>query len=50
MPLAPVLPAQRPLVQIGRRHPKNGTDKTAPPTRETPVLFHANIRGPGYCN
>ena len=29
---------------------KNGTDKTAPPTRETPVLFHANIRGPGYCN
>ena len=29
---------------------KNGTDKTAPPTQERPILLHANIRGRGYYN
>ncbi|MGY3464662.1 transposase [Bradyrhizobium sp. LM6.11] len=29
---------------------KNGTDRTAPPTDETPILFHANIRGRSYYN
>jgi hypothetical protein len=29
---------------------KNGTDKTAPPTPEAPILFHSNIRGRGYYN
>ncbi|MDA9498169.1 integrase, partial [Bradyrhizobium sp. CCBAU 11357] len=27
---------------------KNATDKTAPPTQDAPILFHANIRGRGY--
>ncbi len=27
---------------------KNGTDRTAAPRREAPILFHENIRGPGY--
>ncbi|WP_456816593.1 Mu transposase domain-containing protein [Bradyrhizobium sp. USDA 4512] len=29
---------------------KNGTDKTAPPTQDAPILFHTNIRGRGYYN
>lgn len=29
---------------------KNGTDKTAAPTPEAPILFHSNIRGRGYYN
>jgi transposase len=29
---------------------KNGTDKTTPPTQETPILFHSNIRGRNYYN
>ena len=29
---------------------KNGTDKTTPPTQETPILFHSNIRGRSYYN
>jgi transposase len=29
---------------------KNGTDKTAAPTPEPPILFHSNIRGRGYYN
>jgi transposase len=29
---------------------KNGTDKTAAATQETPILFHSNIRGRGYYN
>jgi transposase len=29
---------------------KNGTDKTAPPTQDAPILFHSNIRGRGYYN
>jgi transposase len=29
---------------------RNGTDKTAPPTPEAPILFHSNIRGRGYYN
>ena len=29
---------------------KNGTDKTAPPTQDAPVLLHPNIRGRGYYN
>jgi transposase len=29
---------------------KNGTDRDAPPTDETPILFHANIRGRSYYN
>jgi len=29
---------------------KNGTDKTASPIQEAPILFHANIRGRGYYN
>lgn len=29
---------------------KNGTDKTAPPTQEAPILFHPNIRGRSYYN
>ena len=29
---------------------KNGTDRTAPPTEEAPILFHANIRGRSYYN
>lgn len=29
---------------------KNGTDKTAPPMQDAPILFHSNIRGRGYYN
>ncbi|WP_354125523.1 IS21 family transposase [Bradyrhizobium sp. LA6.10] len=29
---------------------KNGTDRTAPPAEEAPILFHANIRGRTYYN
>ena len=29
---------------------KNGTDKAAAATQETPILFHSNIRGRGYYN
>lgn len=29
---------------------KNGTDRTAPPAEEAPILFHANIRGRSYYN
>ncbi|MET4608913.1 transposase [Bradyrhizobium sp. JR4.1] len=29
---------------------KNCTDRTAPPTEEAPILFHANIRGRNYYN
>ena len=47
--LRPCPVAQRPLLQIRFRcHPKNGTDKTAAPTPEAPILFHSNIRGRGY--
>ena len=29
---------------------KNGTDRTAPPAEEAPILFHTNIRGRSYYN
>jgi hypothetical protein len=29
---------------------KNGTDRTAPPPEEVPILFHANILGRSYYN
>jgi transposase len=29
---------------------KNSTDKATPPTREAPILLHANIRGRSYYN
>jgi hypothetical protein len=29
---------------------RSGTDKTAPPAQDVPILVHANIRGRGYYN
>lgn len=29
---------------------KSGTDRTAPPAEEAPILFHAKIRGRSYSN